>query len=51
MKTGPRKLPPASVLALGLAVTGVAILLLGAVRLWALRGNAILLDLTFTGCF
>ncbi len=29
----------------------LTLLLLGAVQLWAVRGNAILLDLTFTGCF
>lgn len=51
MKTGTRKPPPPSALALLLAAAGVVILVLGAVRLWALRGNAILLDLTFTGCF
>ena len=29
----------------------LTLLLLGASHLWAVRGNAILLDLTFTGCF
>ncbi|WP_179954232.1 hypothetical protein [Denitrobaculum tricleocarpae] len=35
------------------AFTGAALtlLLLGAIHLWAVRGNAILLDLTFIGCF
>ena len=51
MKTVTGRPPPASALALVLAAAGVAILMLGAIRLWALRGNAILLDLTFTGCF
>ncbi len=34
------------------AFTGAALtlLLLGAIHLWAVRGNAILLDLTFMGC-
>ena len=51
MKTVTGRPPAASALALVLAAAGVAILMLGAIRLWAIRGNAILLDLTFTGCF
>lgn len=51
MKHGARKQPIGKSAALFFIAASLTLLLLGAVHLWAVRGNAILLDLTFTGCF